>query len=460
MLSALLAITVAAAPPAVDVELDAHGHPRAAGARLTAKGYGHFELSGELARAFGGELAYAGEGRAFLQVGPAWLGVDATVGTSLQGRAFAELRGESTSVRLALGYQHRGGALLADGADGVIGRAILADLRLESDLGPVVLYAQARGFRALPEPPPPPADPGEVEPTVPPLANPDCNAQAPAPADPNDVLGINAAVNGTLQSVVVYPGAGVRWKMAPGVALYGGAEWGPSGLLIGAGVSLSLERILALPAVGAPPPKPLPPAPRPWIEIHLSAEGAPVQGVAVLTGPRTVQVPVGADGVARAELEAGRWRAAFHSPGYLSRETAFVLEPDVPVYAEADLRRAPAARTAMLMRDEIRLLQPLKFLPGTARLLPESAAVLDEVADVIVHEPARNLQVVAHTDPAPGVDAESLTQGQADSVIGYLRQRVAPERLAGRGAGDQEPLFPNLFAEARSRNRRVVFELR
>ena len=56
--------------------------------------------------------------------------------------------------------------------------------------------------------------------------------------------------------------------------------------------------------------------------------------------------------------------------------------------------------------------------------------------------------------------AGAHTQGEADAVVDYLRQRVAPERLEGRGAGDREPLYPNLFAEARGRNRRMVFKLR
>ena len=457
-LSTLATVVALAAPPAVDLELDAHGHPRAAGVRATASALGHFELSGAMARAFGGDWAYAGEGRAFLDAGSLRLGLEAALGTEVQGRAFAELPAGPTVVRLTLGYQHQGGALQANGLDGAVGPALLGSLRLESSLGPVVAYARARAFRPLPS-----AAAVEPDPAEPP-ADPECAPAAEPWTDPDDVLGINSAINGALRDFQVYPAAGARWKLSRGVALYGELEWAPAGLLISAGVSLSLERLLTLPvpvAVPAAPPVPEVPAPRrPRIEVHLTAAGAPIQGQVVLTGPRRLAIPVGADGVARAELEAGRWRAALHSPGHLSREVAFTAEPDVPVHAEADLRPVPAVRTVMLMDREIRLLQPVQFLPGTSRLAPESAAVLDEVADVMVHEPDRSVAVVAHTDPVPGGSARDRTQGEADAVVDYLRQRVAPERLEGRGAGDREPLYPNLFAEARGRNRRVVFELR
>ncbi|MDS0792625.1 OmpA family protein [Burkholderia pseudomultivorans] len=102
------------------------------------------------------------------------------------------------------------------------------------------------------------------------------------------------------------------------------------------------------------------------------------------------------------------------------------------------------------------------FNVGDARLLPESAPVLDRIAQALGAHATGDILVEGHTDRVPIANAKyesnwELSSARAGSVVRYLAERgVAPHRLAAVGRADTQPLVAGDDAASRARNRRVT----
>jgi outer membrane protein OmpA-like peptidoglycan-associated protein len=109
-----------------------------------------------------------------------------------------------------------------------------------------------------------------------------------------------------------------------------------------------------------------------------------------------------------------------------------------------------------LVRDD-----PPQFRSGSARLSPESFAVLDEVVAVLL-ESAGSVTIEGHTDSrGPADENRILSQARADAVVSYLVEHGIEEvRLRGAGFGEDRLLVtPDNSAEAQSQNRRIEFRV-
>ena len=87
--------------------------------------------------------------------------------------------------------------------------------------------------------------------------------------------------------------------------------------------------------------------------------------------------------------------------------------------------------------------------------------VAERVINAIVADWAGNpdaLQLIGHADRSgPGPYNQSLSERRVDSVTRALAGRgIAPERVAGRGRGETEPMVPTPDGVREPRNRRVV----
>ncbi len=90
-------------------------------------------------------------------------------------------------------------------------------------------------------------------------------------------------------------------------------------------------------------------------------------------------------------------------------------------------------------------------------LKPESDAVLQQVAQLMAHDPALKLEIQGHTDNI-GTDAynQPLSEARARSVVSWLTQHnVGTARLTARGYGKTRPIADNATDEGRAQNRRV-----
>lgn len=121
-------------------------------------------------------------------------------------------------------------------------------------------------------------------------------------------------------------------------------------------------------------------------------------------------------------------------------------EPPAP----APVPEAPGA-------PRILTLEGVNFASDSARLNPESMAVLDNAAQTLKEWGEVKVEVAGHTDSVASDDYnQGLSQRRADVVRAYLiKQGVPAERLTAKGYGESSPVADNATAEGRGKNRRV-----
>jgi len=89
---------------------------------------------------------------------------------------------------------------------------------------------------------------------------------------------------------------------------------------------------------------------------------------------------------------------------------------------------------------------------------PESKPALEQIAKLLLANPALRVWVVGHTDNVGSAESNlTLSNARAAAVIRVLTQQmgIAPKRLAPYGAGPYAPVATNKTDEGRARNRRV-----
>lgn len=111
---------------------------------------------------------------------------------------------------------------------------------------------------------------------------------------------------------------------------------------------------------------------------------------------------------------------------------------------------------------EIGINAKILFRAGDAHLLPDSTAVLDQVAAALKDYSTHNILVEGHTDSTPIANAKyesnwELSSARAGAVVRFFVDRgIEPHRLAAIGRSDNIPLMIGDDAVARAANRRVT----
>lgn len=100
-------------------------------------------------------------------------------------------------------------------------------------------------------------------------------------------------------------------------------------------------------------------------------------------------------------------------------------------------------------------LRDVNFDSGKAVI--KNPEVLDEVVDILKHNPAMTGEVRGYTDNTGTLELNrKLSEARAKSVRDYLvKQGIAPERIRARGFDPAQPVASNDTAEGRAQNRRV-----
>jgi len=110
-------------------------------------------------------------------------------------------------------------------------------------------------------------------------------------------------------------------------------------------------------------------------------------------------------------------------------------------------------------QEKIELHQAVFFATAKAIIMPQSFALLNEVADVLKTRPTMQVRVEGHTDTRGSRTGNMrLSQARADSVKAYVVSRgIDASRLVSVGFGPDKPIETNRTAAGRERNRRVEF---
>jgi outer membrane protein OmpA-like peptidoglycan-associated protein len=200
--------------------------------------------------------------------------------------------------------------------------------------------------------------------------------------------------------------------------------------------------------------------PQPVTVTVKTDKGDPLVAEVKWVGP--VKVPdgkTGDDGNLTTDLRPGSWTLVAQAPDLGAGRAEVVVEPGV----------APAAVTIELedsrvevVEGEVKILEQVFFDTGLATIRPESYAVLDEVANVLLLNPQiTKVEVQGHTDNVGTDDTNlRLSQRRAQAVRDYLVGKgVKRSRLDAKGYGNSEPIADNGTDEGRGQNRRVQFEI-
>jgi outer membrane protein OmpA-like peptidoglycan-associated protein len=119
---------------------------------------------------------------------------------------------------------------------------------------------------------------------------------------------------------------------------------------------------------------------------------------------------------------------------------------------------APPPPKTEVTNEEIKLKEKVEFETDSAKLLPSSTPLLDEVVTVMKQHPEiEHVRVGGHTD-STGDKAHNvkLSDDRAASVKQYLVDHgIAADRLASKGYGESRPIADNKTEEGRAQNRRV-----
>jgi outer membrane protein OmpA-like peptidoglycan-associated protein len=158
----------------------------------------------------------------------------------------------------------------------------------------------------------------------------------------------------------------------------------------------------------------------------------------------------------------GAITVAADAEGYL----ALVTTAQVKARAETDVElsgvKKPKTALVEVTAGEIRIKEQIRFAVDSATILPDSFALMSEIADTLLRNPRiRRVEIQGHTDNSGTADHnKTLSDERANSVRDWLTSHgVASGRLTAQGYGQERPLVPNVTAAMRARNRRVQFKI-
>lgn len=168
-----------------------------------------------------------------------------------------------------------------------------------------------------------------------------------------------------------------------------------------------------------------------------------------------------------AEKEAALKEAAAKEAAAKDAAAKAAAEAATPSAPAAAVRTADAAGTASIPSVEacqsrltaLVAAQKINFERRSAEIVPASRPVLKELAAVIAHCPAVQIEVAGHTDAAGKKAAnEALSKHRAEAVVDSLTKAgIGSAKLTAVGYGASKPLAANDNAEGRATNRRIEF---
>jgi OmpA-OmpF porin, OOP family len=138
------------------------------------------------------------------------------------------------------------------------------------------------------------------------------------------------------------------------------------------------------------------------------------------------------------------------------------VEPRRTADVNVTATRRPARPAAVLRGGLIIIARQVHFQVNSAEILPDSNALLEEIADVIRRNPTiTSVEIQGHTDNTGNAQNNmTLSQSRSEAVRDALvRMGVATDHLTARGLGQTRPLRPNLTVVGRTANRRVEFHV-
>ncbi|MCB9679438.1 MAG: OmpA family protein [Alphaproteobacteria bacterium] len=190
----------------------------------------------------------------------------------------------------------------------------------------------------------------------------------------------------------------------------------------------------------------------------VDEDGNPVDAEITFRGASELP-PVQVSGEAVLELPPGKWSLVIDSAdhGLASQEIVFTGKAEETLQ---EVTFSLKAREVAATREEVVVLQAVRFQKESDALDPASEALLDEVAaNLLKYDQLRRIEVQGHTSTDGPADFNlQLSQRRMENVVQYLVGRgVAANRVVAVGYGEACPLAPDDTEANRALNRRVQF---
>lgn len=163
------------------------------------------------------------------------------------------------------------------------------------------------------------------------------------------------------------------------------------------------------------------------------------------------QVTTDALGIFKAALAPGDYQITFTKEGYEPERQPLSLKDGESKELNVSLSPPEPARMPEF--------ENVGFNPGSAVIMPESYAVIEEVARFLETYPRVRIEIEGHTDSV-GEDEVNmrLSQQRADAVKGWLvASGIDASRLMARGYGETKPIADNRTRSGQKANRRIEF---
>lgn len=157
-------------------------------------------------------------------------------------------------------------------------------------------------------------------------------------------------------------------------------------------------------------------------------------------------------------VPAGLARVTATADGYLTSVTEYTVEGQKDLKVEVALNKRPERPKVLVTPKEIKLRETVHFQHDSADILPDSMAIVEEIAEVMnKNEKIALVEIQGHTDNTGSAPYNlRLSQERAEAVKeALMRLGVAGSRLTAKGYGQEKPLLPNVSDANRARNRRV-----
>jgi outer membrane protein OmpA-like peptidoglycan-associated protein len=124
---------------------------------------------------------------------------------------------------------------------------------------------------------------------------------------------------------------------------------------------------------------------------------------------------------------------------------------------EVEVANSAAGLAEALERDGHIPVTGIQFLPGRAELMPNSDAVLEEIAKMLEDHPEWRILIESHTDNTGSKAGNlALSTKRASGVANWLARRgVNRRRVEFVGKGDTEPVAENATEAGRAKNARI-----
>jgi len=198
--------------------------------------------------------------------------------------------------------------------------------------------------------------------------------------------------------------------------------------------------------------------------VRDAAGGTPVGGAVVTVVDslgREQKVTADGSGNFRVEgLPPGETSLRVEAGGFMNHVSEAEVRTSEDVRASLSLNKRPKNAQVKIQGNEIKLSDKILFETDSAKILGQSSALLEEIAEVMAKNPNLALvEIQGHTDNTGSRERnQRLSDERANAVRNWLvKAGVAGSRLQAKGYGQDRPVAPNVTEGNRSKNRRVQF---